>query len=89
MSNKSKIEQAVQEYLDRQAWIRRPKGKADRAGRWYPADEEVRDCCVNIRTPSRNHPHSYLNHCRTIKHIAQLFGVSESELRKEVQKRQK
>lgn len=49
-----------------------PKGHFDKGGRWYPSSEERQPCCDNIRGPSRNHPYSYMVHCRTLKHCRQL-----------------
>jgi len=72
---------AVDEYLARQRRDRHPKGKFDSAGRWYPSNSEVRDCCERIRSPSRRWPYSLMLHCRTAKHVAALFNVSERTLR--------
>lgn len=60
-----------------------PEGEFDSGGRWYPDQwTEKRDCCRTIRGPSRSWPYSYLVHCRTIKHIAWLYGASTSRVRK-------
>lgn len=78
----SQLELALTEYQKRQARQAHPAGRFDRGGRWYPADSEECDCCSHIRTPSRAWPFSYMTHCRTLKHVAHLFNVSESDLRK-------
>jgi len=74
-------EVAVDEYIARQRRHRHPKGKFDSAGRWYPSRSEVRGCCERIRSPSRRWPYSLMLHCRTAKHVAALFNVSERTLR--------
>lgn len=59
-----------------------PDGEFDSAGRWYPSDDEWRSCCANIRTPSRAFPHSLNTHCRGILHIARLYEIEPSDLRR-------
>lgn len=54
---------------------RRPSGRTDNAGRWYPLDNENQDCCGNIRWPSRSWPLSLLKHCQTLAHIETREGV--------------
>ena len=49
-----------------------PQGRYDKAGRWYPTDEEKCGCCGNIRSPSRSWPYSLRDHCRTKKHVRSL-----------------
>lgn len=75
------IDDAVALYQQRQARQAHPAGSFDRAGRWHPDETETCDCCASVRSPSRRFPYSLMQHCRTIKHIAQLAGVSESDLR--------
>jgi hypothetical protein len=58
----------------------------DEGGRFYPSEKEARDCCANIRAPSRAFPFSLMKHCRTAKHIAKLYGVTEKAVRAEVEK---
>ena len=52
----------------------------------YPDELEESDCCRRIRRPSRSWPFSLLKHCYTLKHVAHLYGVDESALRKLVRK---
>lgn len=60
-----------------------PHGEFDKGGRWYPdEDAEMADCCYGIRSPSRAYPYSFMVHCRTIKHVASLYGVKPSRVRK-------
>jgi hypothetical protein len=79
-----KVREAAGEYLARQERRVHPKGKFDNGGRWYPADEEMRDCCRGLRNPSIAYPYSYWNHCRSATHVAELYGVSRKELLAEV-----
>jgi hypothetical protein len=74
---------AVRTYRHRQVRLTHPDGRTDRGGRWYPSDEERQACCT-VRSPSRKWPWSLMLHCRTLRHIARLYGVNESELRGEV-----
>lgn len=81
-----KLHQAAQEYIARRDRQTNPDGKFDSKGRWYPSDAERCDCCNSVRSPSRAYPYSYMVHCRTITHVANLYGVTESDLRKEVRR---
>ena len=59
---------------DRQA---SPEGKFDRAGRWYPSEEEdADDFTSGIRCPSANWPYSYLKAACTRKHVRNLAAVN-------------
>ncbi len=84
MDDIMRLEAAAIEFVLRQSRQRHPKGSFDKQGRWWPDEEEERPCCRRIRTPSRRWPYSLLVHCRTLHHIAQLFGVDENALRKVV-----
>lgn len=66
---------AVDEFLVRQSRRRHPDGTFDSAQRWYPSAGERCGCCEGIRSPSRAHPYSYMVHCRTAAHVAQLYGI--------------
>lgn len=61
-------------------WDSAPSGRRDNGGRWFPSPGEHRPCCDTIRRPSRAFPYTLLAHCRTARHIAQLYGVSRSEV---------
>ncbi len=82
---KTRINEAVVEYLKRQDRTSHPAGRFDKGGRFYLADVEIRACCHTIRTPSRRWPYSEMTHGRTIKHVAMLFDVEPAELRRAVQ----
>ena len=55
--------------------------------KWFPIPSEVQDCCKKIKLPSSIFPYSLLDHCRTIKHIAEMFDVSILKLRQKVKAR--
>lgn len=80
----SDLSNAVRTYLNRRDRLSHPVGKFDKAGRWYPSEEETCECCKYIRTPSRAWPYSYMTHCRTIEHVAHLYNVDAKELRRAV-----
>ena len=80
------LEQAARTFIARRDRTAHPAGKFDGARRWYPSEAETCDCCSSVRSPSRAHPFSYMVHCRTLKHVANLYGVNESDLRKEVRR---
>lgn len=79
-----KIRQAAEEYINRRDRTSHPDGHTDRGGRWYPSDSECCHCCANVRTPSRSWPWSYMTHCRTIGHVANLYGVPVADVRRAV-----
>lgn len=74
--------EAAQLFLARQQRQEHPDGKFDSAGRWNPSREERCKCCANIRTPSRRWPYSRMKHCRSLRHVANLTGIAESEIRR-------
>jgi hypothetical protein len=76
------LEAAIKTYLARQSQEESPLGEFDRGGRWYPYQDERRECCRAIRSPSRAFPYSLLKHCMTLRHVANLYGVDEGELRR-------
>ena len=78
---KEKIEQTVQTYLNRKHRSEHPEGKFDKQMRWYPSEREKCECCEWIRQPSNAYPYSLLLHCRTMKHVANLYGITEKELK--------
>lgn len=76
-------EQIKEKFKARQARSEHPDGKFDSAGRWYPSDEERQSCCDFVRSPSRAYPYSLMVHCRSKKHIANLFASQEKSMRGE------
>ena len=77
-----RMNRAVREYYQRQNRKSHPDGRADKAGRWYPSASERQSCCNQVRQPTRSYPWSLMVHCRTARHIACLYDVSEADLRK-------
>lgn len=78
---RQKVKEACIEYhmlVDRK---RHPDGHFDRAGRWYPSDDEEMSCCKEISTPSKKHPYTLNKHCRTLAHISRKYGIDEADLR--------
>lgn len=87
MKQNQKLQAAVKLYEDRQSRHAHPAGTFDKAGRWYPAAEETCSCCDAVREPSRAYPYSYMVHCRTSKHIEQLFNLPAGSIRAEINRR--
>ena len=73
---------AATEYLARKSRRSHPAGACDSGGRWYPAESERRWCCSMIRDPSRSWPWSLMVHCRTAEHVAELFDVNDTDLKR-------
>jgi hypothetical protein len=73
--------EAAVEYLLRKWKRAHPKGHTEKGMKWYPVDEENQDCCKSIRQPSRAYPWSLMTHCRSLTHVANLYGVDETEVR--------
>ena len=69
------------EFVARELRLHHPDGKFDDGERFYPSEKEWRDCCAGIRAPSRAFPFSLMKHCRTAKHVAKLYGVTEKDLK--------
>ena len=78
----TKVQEAINEYLKLKNREIHPEGTFDSGGRFYLAESEKHDCCQGIRSPSRAYPYSEMVHARTLKHVAQKFGVDEVECRK-------
>lgn len=69
-------------YYLRQARRAHPRGDWDDGHRWYPDEAEWRDCCAKIRPPSRAWPWSLMVHERTAAHVAALYDVEPTALRR-------
>jgi len=72
---------AAAAYRLRQGRLAHPVGGWDDGHRWWPDETEYRPCCASIRAPSRAWPWSLMTHCRTVLHVAALYGVEEKALR--------
>ena len=94
MSATTSIDQAVQitaaatEYLGRRDRTSHPEGHTDGGGRWYPSEaEDIHGTITStIRGPSRAWPWSYAHACRTAAHVAELYGVEVSAVRREARR---
>ncbi|TAH43647.1 MAG: hypothetical protein EYC69_02215 [Bacteroidetes bacterium] len=75
---------AIDCYYKRLERSEHPTGRFDKAGRWFPEDEEKCDCCFGLRAPSRAYPYSLMTHCRSINHIATLFSVDNSKMKSHI-----
>jgi len=70
------------------AWRRRkagemPAGTWDKWGWWAPVRDEHAPCCDWV-CPNDKHPHANLHHCRTVAHVAALYGVDPEALRRQL-----
>lgn len=74
------VKYAAQIYVNRQNRAIHPLGHTDSGGRWYPDRSERCECCNMIREPSRRWPYSLMIHCRTARHIARLYDVTEGQI---------
>jgi hypothetical protein len=81
-TRKGTIQDAAQEWLDRRDRKAHPDGKFDNAGRFYPSTDERCDCCKDVRSPSRSYPYSYMTHCRSAEHVANLYGKDVRRVRR-------
>lgn len=81
------LEKAAREYISRKEHLSHPVGTFDKLWRWEPDAEESCDCCCEfICKPEReSYPCTLFQHCTTIEHIAHLYKVDKSDLRKKVQ----
>jgi hypothetical protein len=66
-------------------WYLRGRGSL-----WVPHPQEVRPCCqVLSLTSQHKYPWAYQRHCRSIRHIALLLNVDESDIRGRVKEPRK
>ncbi|HYE72079.1 MAG TPA: hypothetical protein VEF04_02060 [Blastocatellia bacterium] len=72
--------QAAFDYEALQIRTRHPEGEFDSKQRWFPSRSERRHCCESVRTPSAKWPYSLMKHCRSSKHVAEKYGITEREL---------
>lgn len=73
----ARVDAAAREWIARRDRQSHPVGKCDSGGRWFPSETEWRDCCCDIRRPSRAWPWSLMTHCRSVGHVAELFDVHD------------
>lgn len=74
-----KIKAAIKLYNERQSRDVDPDGTFDRAGRWYPSDTERCSCCRYISSPTRSYPYSYMTHCRSSEHVANVCDLNNDD----------
>jgi len=89
LETEESLDRAVEaglEFVCRELRLHHPDGEFDEAGRFYLSEKEARECCATIRAPSREFPFSLMKHCRTIKHVAKLYGVTEKAVKAEAEK---
>lgn len=83
------LAEAALAYIQRERGLEEPRGRwkgAPGFSPWHPAPEERRDCCEDIRPPSYGYPDTLLRHCRTLKHVACLYGVGRGDLEQAVKR---
>lgn len=76
------LTQAVETFLARELRQASPSGDWQE-GVWLPAAEERRACCEEIAPTSAN-KQALEAHCRTILHVAALFGIPATVLKRAV-----
>jgi hypothetical protein len=74
--------EAARQWLARNKGPSRPAGRWDGAGRYYPSDDERRECCDDIRRPSRAYPYSLWAHVHSAVHVAALHDVDPANVRR-------
>jgi hypothetical protein len=75
--------------MRRRSRLEHPAGSFDRQGRFWPDVSEHRACCDWITEPTKNYPYSQMHHCRSMAHIAELYGVDALDLRRKVRELKK
>lgn len=73
---------AARQWLARNKGPSRPAGRSDGASRFYPSDDERRECCDDIRSPSRAYPYSLWSHVHSAVHVAALHDVDPVNVRR-------
>ena len=86
-----RLAEAVAEYRGRQAGTRHPGGNWI-CGAWQPDEIERQTCCryyppTNQPRSITAYPESARRHCNGLDHVARLFGVPNTVLRKAVRAR--
>lgn len=76
MPDQPALDLAAETYKSRQRKWKRPDGEIDQYGCWYPSADERRSCCDQIEQPTSVNRYALLAHCRTLRHVAHLYGVS-------------
>jgi len=76
------ILQTIITYFKRRDRDEHPKGLFKDRGdkRWYPVGEEIQECCKGLKQPTHQFPYSQMSHCRTLKHICNLYKLTDEQL---------
>jgi hypothetical protein len=82
--NAGRLQQAVRVALAREARTESPEGEWE-DGLWLPSVQERRPCCEGV-TPSPANRQALESHCRTQRHVAQLFDVPLTELKSAIRR---
>ncbi len=79
-----RLQQAVRAARAREARTESPEGEWE-DGVWLPSAQERRSCCEGI-TPTLANRQALESHCRTQRHVAQLFDVPLAELKSAIRR---
>jgi hypothetical protein len=82
-----KLEEAYTEWRGRQDGTREPRGYTAHSGKWWPysdpgreGHDEWKDCCHSVDAPTTKIPHTLWDHCKTLEHVAALYGLGLNEI---------
>jgi len=82
--NAGRLQQAVRVALAREVRTESPEGEWE-DGVWLPSAQERRPCCEGV-TPSPANRQALESHCRTQRHVAQLFDIPLTELKSAIRR---
>lgn len=82
--NAGRLQQAARVALARDARTESPDGEWE-DGLWLPSPQERRPCCEGV-VPSPANRQALESHCRTQRHVAQLFDVPLAELKSAIRR---
>lgn len=82
--NAGRLQQAVRVALAREVRAESPDGEWE-DGLWLPSPQERRPCCEGV-TPSPANRQALESHCRTQRHVAQLFDIPLAELKSAIRR---
>lgn len=78
------LNKAAYEFINRRLGISKPDGIVTEDGRWVIADQERQPCCEAIHDDYPKRGGALYRHCKTYKHVANLYGVRKTDLREVV-----
>jgi len=85
-SQEAVVARAAAVFVARKERLSHPRGGRRGTGGWFPAKGERLSCCDAVHYPTNQYPWSIAVHCRTAGHVAKLYGVDETELRRAARK---